>query len=511
MSRRRRGETGGRQMGSGATPAEIPPTPGGWWLLLAMGIPFLVYLRTLAPTVYGLDSAELSTGAYVLGIVHPPGSPLYLLLGHLFTWLPVGDVGYRLNLFSATAAVLALGFVYAILCRLTGRRDLSLAGAWFLAFSYYFWIAALAAELYALHVCIVAALIWLALAWRARQQAWQFCAFALLFGVGLGNHLSLIVLTPGFAWLLCREIQVLRQPRVLVAAAACALLGVSIYGYLPLRADASMNFARELGVDVRTWQGFWWVVSGRVFAGSFFAIPPVQMPVEAGHYLYRLWSNFLGLGCLLGLIGLRADFQRRPVIHTGLGLMFAAHLLFMLSYDVPDRELMLGPSYLIWSLWTTLGVAPVVRYANRLGLVNLPSAATVLLALGVGNFAINFPYADISSDWSARQRGEAIFAALPSNATYIGTWVDVPILEYLQVVEGQRFDVRVVNLFFSQGTRRQALIDEIRHTAYPVYTSAGEYFRDTRLAFEDVPGCDCQRVQPASVDAVPSTPLWFSP
>ena len=73
-----------------------------------------VYLRTMAPTVYNLDSAELATGAYTLAIVHPPGYPTYLLVGKLFTWLPVGDVGYRLNLMSGTFGALTVTCVYLI-------------------------------------------------------------------------------------------------------------------------------------------------------------------------------------------------------------------------------------------------------------------------------------------------------------------------------------------------------------------------------------------------------------
>jgi hypothetical protein len=62
---------------------------------------FLVYLKTLAPGVFGFDSAELATGVFTQGIVHPPGYPLYLLIGKLFTFLPIRDVAYRLNLMSA--------------------------------------------------------------------------------------------------------------------------------------------------------------------------------------------------------------------------------------------------------------------------------------------------------------------------------------------------------------------------------------------------------------------------
>src|SRR5262249_53248746 len=108
---------------------------------LAGGVPLLVYLRTMAPTIYALDSAELTTGAYALGIVHAPGSPTYMLLGHLFAQLPIGDVGYRLNLLSAMAAALAACFLYWVLRRLTGDVVLALFTAWLAAFTYYFWIS----------------------------------------------------------------------------------------------------------------------------------------------------------------------------------------------------------------------------------------------------------------------------------------------------------------------------------------------------------------------------------
>ncbi len=164
-----------------------------WLPLLAGGVAFFVYWRTMAPTVYGVDSAELTTGAYVLRIVHAPGSPLFLLVGHLFTWLPFGDVGYRLNLLSACAAAAAVAFVYAIAVRLTGQRLLSLAAAWFLAFSYYFWVTAVAAELYALHACFVGGLIWFALRWRERERPAELCVFAFLYGLFCMGSVSAII------------------------------------------------------------------------------------------------------------------------------------------------------------------------------------------------------------------------------------------------------------------------------------------------------------------------------
>ena len=465
--------------------------------LLASGLPFVVYLRTMAPTVYGLDSAELTTGAYVLGIVHAPGSPLFMLLGHAFTWLPFGDVGYRVNLLSACAAAGAAALVYVVALRLTGQRLLALATAWFLAFSYYFWVAAVAAELYALHACLLAALIWVALAWRDRQHAWQLCAFALLFGLGLGNHLSLSVLAPGFAWLLFSERPAIWQrPHWWIAAVACGLLGASVYLYLPLRSHtAPLNFAREFGVDAATWDGFWWMVGCRMFASRFFAVPLQRLPVELAEYVYRLWSNFVGLGCVLGVVGLVDDFPRRRAVHTGLLLMFFGHLAFMLTYDVGDKELMLLPTYLIWGLWIALGAEAAAQYVARRTHNRLVMPAGVLLLLmGAGNLVINFGYADISRDWSARQRGERILNRLPPHALYVGTWEDVPILEYLRLVEQQRPDVQTVNLFFVRRGHGKQLLAERGEAGRQVFTSAPGFFKGDAWGFEYDAGCDCYRI-----------------
>ena len=70
-----------------------------------VGFAFVLYLRTLAPGVLHydrpamLDSAMFQAQLSTLGITHPTGYPTYTMLGHLFTYLPVGDEAYRVNLF----------------------------------------------------------------------------------------------------------------------------------------------------------------------------------------------------------------------------------------------------------------------------------------------------------------------------------------------------------------------------------------------------------------------------
>ena len=79
---------------------------------LSGAVTFAVYFYTLAPTVVGGDSGELITAAHTLGVVHPPGYPLYTVLTKLFTLLPFGEIAWRVNLLSAVSGALAA----ALLC-----------------------------------------------------------------------------------------------------------------------------------------------------------------------------------------------------------------------------------------------------------------------------------------------------------------------------------------------------------------------------------------------------------
>lgn len=81
-------------------PVEGPrPGPSGSELFFAAALPsYILYVRTLAPTVTSEDSGELITAAYTLGIAHPPGYPLWCILGKLFSLIPLGNVAWRVNL-----------------------------------------------------------------------------------------------------------------------------------------------------------------------------------------------------------------------------------------------------------------------------------------------------------------------------------------------------------------------------------------------------------------------------
>ena len=79
-------------------------------------ISFIVYLSTMATTVSYWDCGEFIATSYILGVPHPPGSPLYLILGRIFSMLPLStDIAYRVNLMSPITSALAVMLLYLII------------------------------------------------------------------------------------------------------------------------------------------------------------------------------------------------------------------------------------------------------------------------------------------------------------------------------------------------------------------------------------------------------------
>ena len=75
---------------------------------ITLVVSFIVYLSTMAKTVPYWDCGEFIATSYIMGVPHPPGSPLYLILGRIFSMLPTNaDIAFRVNLMSPIASALA--------------------------------------------------------------------------------------------------------------------------------------------------------------------------------------------------------------------------------------------------------------------------------------------------------------------------------------------------------------------------------------------------------------------
>jgi hypothetical protein len=476
------------------------------WPLAAGLFAMLVYWRTMAPTLYGFDSAELAVGTWSLGIVHSPGCPLYLLIGRLFMLLPAGDYAYRLSLLSVVAAAGTVGCVCRILIHLTGARWQALLTSWILAFSYYFWIWGVVAEIYALHFFFVALLLLLTLQWRQNPRPARLALIAFLFGLATGNHQTLALLLPGFAWLiLSRDKTLWKRPLPIMVIGICGAIGFfGIYSYLPIRhaANPPFDYVRDYfpHMDLASWPGFVWMLTGGMFKSLLFAVPWRDVPTEIFRFLQQAASNFGLAGGLLCLWGIAGLFRRCRDVAMGTLLMAGTHVSFILSYGALDKDTMYSAVYVIGAVWLGVGLHSLTVHLRRLRwnrwqpLPGVWAAGLAFLLL-----ATNYPVLDLSKDDAPRRVGEQMLSAMSPDAVFLGMWEHVPILEYLQLVEGRRTDVQVRNLVFLGPEEGRRIAHEALGRQRPVYTTVPTVLADNTLLFVKLATCPAYAVFPADV------------
>ncbi len=158
--------------------------PIRWGLgFLVLGFGLVAFGRTVAPTVSFWDCGEFIAASACLGIPHPPGAPLYVLIGRIFTLLPLGDdIGYRVNLISVLTSAFTGLVGYFIILKLfelwwpsaSGRFWKYLAavsGAVTMLFSNTFWSSAVEAEVYGLSMLLMLLLMYLCLRWYEVRRA----------------------------------------------------------------------------------------------------------------------------------------------------------------------------------------------------------------------------------------------------------------------------------------------------------------------------------------------------
>jgi hypothetical protein len=454
-----------------------------WRDITAFGLPLVLYLLTLAPTIYNLDSAELTTAAATGGITRSTGYPLYLMLGYLWTFLPVGDVGYRMNLFSAFCGALTIALADRILRRLDVGRWAAFGALGLLACAPYFWALSLIAEVYMLQTALMAGLILLLLRWAERPTPGRLAAVGLLAGLSLCHHAMTVLLIPGCLWfVLTTAPQRAFAPRALLPTLGAMLLGLCAFVYLPLRyaAQPAFNYAGlydSFGVfrpvDLQTPDGLWWLISGRAFAGLMLSYSGDPLWHEIVQYARYLVQAFFVVGVGPGLLGLAVLLRRDWRLGGMLLLMFVVNAAFYIDYRVGDKQTMYLPTYLIWTIWLAVGYQwlldwlsdPETPASRQIGVWVVRGAIAALALLAVG---WNWRLVDLSDDWSTRTRGEEILRAAGPDALVLGYWQTVPPVQYLQMVEGWRPDVQAINRFLIPPGDAQALIlREIDHR--PIY------------------------------------------
>src|SRR3954470_22353670 len=225
------------------------PRPSYLAAALAGLVIFLLYLATLAPTTAMWDASEYITAAYTLGIPHPPGNPLFVLLGRVATLIPLGSVAVRVNMLAAlcSAGTAAVWFLVAerVLSHWFTQRWTRLAGAavatLLSATAFTVWNQSVVNEkVYTVSLAFFEVVSWLTVLWcddpDGRFADRLLVLIAYLIGLGYTNHPAGFLVGPAVTVaVLARRPNTLLRWRLMLAGALALTLGVTPFAVEPIR------------------------------------------------------------------------------------------------------------------------------------------------------------------------------------------------------------------------------------------------------------------------------------
>lgn len=404
-------------------------------------ISFLVYLATLTPTVSSNDAGRFQIAAPLLGTGHPTGYPTFILFGKLFTFLPFGDVAYRVNLMAAVFGAGSVILLYFVARRIGAGRIPSLGASLLFGFSGTFWSQATLGEVYTMHAFFVLLVTLLLLRWREAGGSANLVLAGLFCGLALGNNAGMVLLAPMFVLILTVGLlrHGKRRGRAVAGGVVAFVAGISVYAYIPIRgfSGAWHNY----GDEISEWGDVWAMISGARFQGLMNPTPGVisgNFPGFLAQAASQAAPPFgVGLLALLlagAVVGGIFFFMRERLLAAAFASGIFVTLLYALSYEINDIAVYYIPVYLLLFVLLAVGFTEVSRRTN-IGAISVLPVIFAALVLG-----LNFPVSDASGDYEERERAEETLSGLPERAILYGK-VEVIPLTYLKEVEGERPDI----------------------------------------------------------------------
>lgn len=450
---------------------------------------FALYLKTLAPAIGPTDSGELTTAVWSLGNAHPPGFPFFLLVTHVFTWLPFGTIAVRTNIASAFFSALACALVVLAAAEiLLMPRDVRVAKApaeekrskkkknvaqnvrtsdlrgpsqlmvtlimlatgLLFAFSRTLWQFATVTEVYAVNSALMAGVAWGMLRWaRTRDVRWLYAA-ALLFGLGLCvHHVTIGTGAIAIAVVITRVggIKFWRS-RTTVIAALLLAAGLIVYAYLPIAAlrKPVMNWGDPASISA-----VWDHITGKQYR-AYIKTSDEQNNAQIDRYfgivVCELGPGWLPLVLLIAAGGIVLLWFRQRTIFWYVVLFIIGNAAWFAIYPVTnDTPAYAIPTFIALLFAFAFGASSIAELAKDERVRTIIAGAMLLLPLLA--LVTVYPFRDRSNYWVSHDYAENGLRSMRPNALMLtGDWQLYAPMRYRLDVEHARPDVEIIETGF---------------------------------------------------------------
>ncbi|MEW6095471.1 MAG: DUF2723 domain-containing protein [bacterium] len=478
--------------------------------ILVLLISFGVYLHTLIPTVGFHDSGELIAVSYLLGIAHPPGYPLYCLLGKLWmTLMPIGNIAYRMNMLSALCAALACMMVYFIVLKVVGggRQEVvkyhllhpasyipSAVAALMLAFATTFWEQAVIAEKYTLNAMFTTLIIFILVKWQETMvkddkknssliphSSSLLYLFTFTLGLSFTHHFQTLFIVPASIFLIM--IILLRcfvgdlmNMRVKIRYAKNFFLKYIFKSWAYIKSFFKILFpyVRTLSLmfllfiiplclwlylpfqasqdpplnwgSPDTMDRFIRHITTKDFRG-YMSSSTLEIFSRLTHHITHFFTNqFTIFLVIIGVIGIFFLIKKRGLLGLFLLLIILTDLLVSIRYNIYNIEDYYIPAFIIFSIFIGYGTLMLIKVISRLS----PITSCILLFIPLIPFLLHYHSNDRSNYFFGYDYGRNLLRPIAQNAIVFlkGLDHDAFPIWYLHYAEHIRSDLDLVSILF---------------------------------------------------------------
>jgi len=419
-------------------------------LLIFLSLSFLlgiVYTLCVAPSVHWEDSGEFITTAKNLGIAHPPGHPLYIVLSHIFTLISsFKKTALAVNMFSVFISSLTLFFFSVFLYLLLRNDDKTLfypvlfSSLLLFAFSKTFWYYTEIAEVYSLHT-LLSILLFISLFLFLKHGEKFILLFSYLFGLSLTNNITIGFLFPAFLIFIILEKRRLKK-RLFFYSFLLFLLGISFYLFVPFRSKFHPVF--NWG-NAQTLKNFFSLILVKDFSRGFLSLEYTEKT------FVPFILNLLREIAFWGIVPLFLGFYKLFKKEKNLFILFISSILFNICLSFltgrgPDFYAYFLPTIPLLFILIGLGISYILDLLKGKRTLIF---ATLFIAFSLLSPILNHKENCRRRDYDAMNYGTALLDWLPANAILLTENTnDFFILTYLKEVERKnRIDIFYLPLF----------------------------------------------------------------
>jgi tetratricopeptide (TPR) repeat protein len=468
-------------------------------------ISLMTYLITLAPTLSFWDCGEFIACSYIMGVPHPPGTPLYLMIGRFFSLFPFSNIAIRVNFISALSSALVITILFLIIVKLIKEwkgelktvedkiivNSAGFIGALSYAFSDSFWFNAVEAEVYALSMLFTALVLYLAILWMDNYQDYKSVKFLLLiiylFGLGSGVHLmNLLVIPTIFLLIIFTDRKLLLRYEIWSIVPLLVIIGFSTYLMILIRSGLNPridennpenleNFLKYLSREQYSTTSQFAILFKRAAPFWSYQVKKMFLRYFSWQYIGKgttfgsdgyIVENFsfnglYGIPFFIGILGMIYHFikdWKRAFSIFVLTIMTGIALVIYLNQPDPqprERDYVYVACFFAFAIWIGIGVLSIMDgivlvFRQKQKVLNYILGIAILLILTfvpINMFRLNFHSHNRSGNYVPYDYAYDMLESCEKDAIlFTNGDNDTFPLWYLQEVENIRKDIRIVNL-----------------------------------------------------------------